>query len=120
VHHESGTAWGISFPDLPGCMSAADRFEDLPAAAAEAVALWLEVDGEHGRAAPPPRRIEDILTHADAKGAVSFLPVKAPTVDRVVRLNITLPGPLVQRIDAVAGERGRSAFLARAARRALA
>jgi predicted RNase H-like HicB family nuclease len=120
VHHEAGSAWGITFPDLAGCISAADRFEDLPAQAEEAVALWLETAIEAGQAVPAPRDLAAIRRHVDAKGAVSFLPITAPLTDHCIRLNITLPESLVQRIDAQVGSRQRSGFLARAARLALA
>ena len=42
VHKDPDSAWGVSFPDLPGCHSAADDFGDLLANAAEALALWFE------------------------------------------------------------------------------
>lgn len=120
VHHDQGSAWGITFPDLPGCVSAADRFEDLPVQAQEAVALWLEVEAEAGRPAPAPSALDALRRHEDAEDAVSFLPIPAPATDRCVRLNITLPESLVHRIDAQVGERERSGFLAKAARLALA
>lgn len=120
VHHDSGSAWGIVFPDLPGCVSAADRFEDLPAMAEAAVALWLETAIDAGQTIPKPSSLDAIRRHADAVDALSFIPVVAPTRDRCVRLNITLPEPLVQRIDAKVGAGHRSGFLAQAARLALA
>lgn len=43
VHHDGQGAIGLTFPDFPGCFSAADRLEDLASQAAEALALWLDV-----------------------------------------------------------------------------
>jgi predicted RNase H-like HicB family nuclease len=120
VHHEGDSAWGIVFPDLPGCFSAADEFADLPAAAAEAVALHLEGLAEDGVAPPTPGSLDAVRAHIDAAGAVSFLPVPAPDPERCIRVNVSLPEALVQRIDARVGPRGRSAFLAEGARQALA
>ena len=58
----------------------------------------------------------------DAQGAVTSLPIPAPDPDpdRCVRVSISLPAALVQRIDGRVGPRQRSAFLAAAARAALA
>lgn len=116
VHHDAGTAWGLTFPDLPGCFSAADEFADLPAQGAEAVALWLEQAAADGRDWPAASSLDAVRGHQDADGAVSFLPIAAPSQDRCVRLNVTLPESLVHRIDARVGPRGRSSFLASAAR----
>ena len=120
VHHDADSAWGIVFPDLPGCVSAADCFEDLPNQAQEAVALWLETAIDAGQAIPTASHLDAIRKHVDADGAVSFLPIPAPVDDRCIRLNITLPETLVHRIDAQVGAGERSGFLARAARLALA
>ncbi|SHI18900.1 type II toxin-antitoxin system HicB family antitoxin [Pollutimonas bauzanensis] len=37
VHKEPGSAYGIIFPDFPGCFSAADHIRDIAANAQEAV-----------------------------------------------------------------------------------
>lgn len=42
VHKDAESAYGVSFPDLPGCFSAADKEEDIEANAAEALTLWFE------------------------------------------------------------------------------
>jgi predicted RNase H-like HicB family nuclease len=42
VHKDPDSAFGISFPDLPGCFSAADTEDEVLPNAAEALALWLE------------------------------------------------------------------------------
>ena len=43
LHQEGDSAYGLAFPQFPGCLSAADRIEDLPAMAAEALGLWFEM-----------------------------------------------------------------------------
>lgn len=87
VHQEGSSAWGICFPDLPGCFSAADDFADLPAQAAEAVALHLEGLIAEGRAEPKPSTLAQVQAHQDSKGAVSFLPISA------IRRRIVTPSP---------------------------
>ena len=42
VHKNADSSYGVSFPDLPGCFSAADELSDLSKAAQEAVELHFE------------------------------------------------------------------------------
>ena len=71
VHKDPDSAFGVTFPDLPGCFSAADGEGDLIDNAREAVALWAEDD-----ALPPPSGIEAIRarpTVAEALREGAFL-----------------------------------------------
>src|SRR3569833_1554860 len=38
VHKDEGTSYGVSFPDVPGCISAGDTFEEAVANAVQALA----------------------------------------------------------------------------------
>ena len=42
VHKENDSAFGITFPDAPGCFSAADEESDLLTNAQEALSLFVE------------------------------------------------------------------------------
>jgi predicted RNase H-like HicB family nuclease len=42
VHKDPESAYGISFPDAPGCFSAADELDDLFATAEDSIAAWIE------------------------------------------------------------------------------
>ena len=42
VHKDEGSAFGVTFPDLPGCFSAADRIDEVLPNACEALELWFE------------------------------------------------------------------------------
>ena len=42
VHQNGESAYGLSFPDLPGCFAAADSWEKISVAAVEALELWFE------------------------------------------------------------------------------
>jgi len=42
VHKDADSGFGVIFPDLPGCFSAADRLEDVLPNAVEALELWFE------------------------------------------------------------------------------
>ncbi|MCW2370185.1 type II toxin-antitoxin system HicB family antitoxin [Sphingobium sp. B11D3D] len=67
VHKGADSAFGVTFPDLPGCFSAADDANDVVPQALDALALWFE-DQE----VVAPSSLDDIRAlHADelAKGA---------------------------------------------------
>ena len=69
VHSGPASAFGIHFPDLPGCFSAADRFEDIWPNAREALALWFE-NGENVE----PRDLAGVAAEvADDLAAGAFL-----------------------------------------------
>jgi predicted RNase H-like HicB family nuclease len=42
VRKDQGSAWGMEFPGLPGCFSAADKFGEIVPNAREALSLWHE------------------------------------------------------------------------------
>jgi predicted RNase H-like HicB family nuclease len=70
VHKDQNSAYGMSFPDAPGCFSAADEIDDLFAMAAEALELWAEGMREDGDPLPPPRDLSEIK--ADPKWCDNF------------------------------------------------
>jgi hypothetical protein len=73
---------------------------------------------EDGEEAPAPSSLEAIMADPENGDAVAFLVTLRAPADRTVRVNITLPERLLRRIDERATN--RSAFLARAAEKALA
>lgn len=112
VHKEKDSAFGVQFPDMPGCFSATDGMDDLVANAAGALSLWAE-DTE----LPPHCSIEKITASKDiaadlAEGA--FL-VSVPYTEndtRVVTANISLEHGTLKAIDTAAKQHEftRSAF----------
>ena len=116
VHHDDGSAYGGTFPDFPGCFTAADDLADLPRMAQEALEVFF--DGEDADIAQP----SDISRwKSDAAYQDGFWLLVEIDLTRVnakpLRLNVSLPAHLVQRIDryAEAHHMTRSGFLARAA-----
>lgn len=111
-------AHGVIFPDFPGCVAAADTWQELPSAAQEAVEAHFAGSKE---AIPQPSRLEDLSKDPEyGGGAWMLFDIDLSRVNaKSVRLNISLPERLVQRIDAEAERRrlSRSAFLALAAER---
>jgi predicted RNase H-like HicB family nuclease len=55
VHKDEGTSYGVSFPDVPGCISAGDTFEEAVDNAADALAFHFAGMREDGDAIPAPR-----------------------------------------------------------------
>lgn len=116
VHKDADSAFGVSFPDLPGCFSAADRIEDVLPNAAEALSLWFE-----GKAAVAPSRLDQVQAAvADDLAEGAFL-IAVPHIRndlRATRVNVSLERGVLDAIDRAARERSltRSAFIAQAAR----
>ena len=119
IHHE-GDAYGVSFPDFPGCTTVANDLDSAVAKAGEVLAFHTEGLAEDGPL-PRPRSLSELKSDPDfcedAKDAVLVLvPYEPPT--RAVRINITLEESLLARVDrsADAASETRSGYLAEAAR----
>ncbi|PTW62049.1 HicB-like antitoxin of HicAB toxin-antitoxin system [Breoghania corrubedonensis] len=99
VHQDEGSAFGIQFPDLPGCFSAADSEEDLITNAQEALALYLEDE-----AAPQARSVIEINNDPEvkaelAKGAFLIAVPWLTLSGRTKKANITLDAGLLDAIE---------------------
>ncbi|MGD1324962.1 type II toxin-antitoxin system HicB family antitoxin [Pandoraea pnomenusa] len=118
VWQEGDSAFGATFPDLPGVHTAADTLDDLERMAQEAVELMYEDSDEQIPA--PTYDIKKLHANEvdDGTGFWMFVEIDLSKVSsKSVRLNISLPERLVHQIDAAAEKRhmSRSAFLALAA-----
>lgn len=116
VHKETDSAFGVHFPDLPGCYSAADDLDQLLPNAIEAMSLWFE--DQDVVPSSPVERIRELAAEDLAEGA--FL-VMVPWIGRSrkpARVNISIDQAMLAAIDSAASLRRltRSAFLAEAAR----
>jgi predicted RNase H-like HicB family nuclease len=60
VHKDKGTSYGVSFPDVPGCISAGNRFEEAVANAAEALAGHFALMESDGDSIPAARSFEEL------------------------------------------------------------
>ncbi len=65
LHKDEGTSYGVSFPDVPGCISAGDTFEQAVANAAEALAGHFALMQSDSEAIPAPRRYEELKRDPD-------------------------------------------------------
>ena len=119
VHKEKDSAFGVEFPDLPGCFSAADDLDNVVLNAREALALWFE-DEE----AKAPSSLEEITRQAaEALKGGAFV-IAVPHLTRSgqsKRINVSMDSGLIAAIDGAAERSGttRSAYLSQAAEKAL-
>ncbi|CDG86120.1 type II toxin-antitoxin system HicB family antitoxin [Janthinobacterium agaricidamnosum] len=120
VWKDANSAYGASFPDLPGVNTAADELHDLSKAAQEAV----EVMYDRETNIPAASAIEKWTSNPDyADGFWMLVNIDLSKVNtKPVRLNISLPESLLRDIDQFAKSHHltRSGFLAQAAMRAMA
>ena len=117
IDKDPDSAYGVRFPEVPGCFSAADTFEDIVPSAIEALSLFFE-DTEP----LPPRGLERVREQvADdiAGGAVLMMIPYVRDRKRVVRVNLSLEKGFLDTLDEAARMRGmtRSAFVEKAATR---
>jgi predicted RNase H-like HicB family nuclease len=61
IHRDEGSDYGVSFPDLPGLISAGSTLDEARQMGAAALALHLEGLAEQGEAAPEPSSLEAIM-----------------------------------------------------------
>jgi predicted RNase H-like HicB family nuclease len=123
IHKEPNSVYGVSFPDVPGCISAGDTIDEAVRNAVEALPAHIRMLETDGDPVPEPRDFDaiandDSLADDRAEAMTTVIPLLR---DRgaSVRVNVSLDRGLLEAIDAAARERGltRSAFLASAARR---
>lgn len=85
VHKDAGSAYGVTFPDAPGCFSAADAIDDVFANAAEAIALWTAAMIEDHKDIPMPRDLSELKRNRQwaesFADAALVIAVPAPRVD---------------------------------------
>jgi predicted RNase H-like HicB family nuclease len=123
IIHKSATTYGVSFPDLPGCIAAGSSEQDALTNAAAAVAFHIEHMSDHGDTLPLPRSLDQIRADPqfmdDFEGCIAVALVPYLPRGRTVRINITIDEHLLAAIDRAAKDSGstRSGLLADAARR---
>ena len=121
IHRESGSDYGVSFPDFPGCITAGATLDEAVEMGQEALGLHIRGMVEDGEPVPAPSSLEAIMAHAENRDATAVLMVAPVMPAKIVRVNISLPEDVLGEIDRYAEQQGltRSAFLARAAKQAI-
>lgn len=120
-------AYGVTFPDLPGCTAMGDTVDEAIANAQESLRAWVEATTALGTALPESRTADQLLREPEVRDALSegavlsrVLLIRA--LGRTVKANMTLDSGTLAAIDAAAERLGvsRSALVERMARETLA
>lgn len=120
IHEEENRSFGVSFPDFPGCVSAATNLNDAIARAAVALAAHVKAMGEHNQTLPALRTIDDIRrTLAIQEAIIAAVPVDLP--GKSIPVQITINEHLLEALDRSARASGttRSEKIAEALRASL-
>ena len=93
MHTDNGVRFGVTVPDLPGCFSAGDTFDEALESVVEAIDLHLEGMIENGAEIPVPRAINEHRLNPDyADGIWAVVDVDVTRFDgRAEKINITAP-----------------------------
>ena len=122
VHKDKGSDFGVSFPDLPGCITAGNTIDEAKDMAQDSLALHIKGMIEDQERIPSPAKLEDIMDDPDYSDAAAILVVSVSEAKpRSVRVNITVPEDMLRKIDTAAKKRGmsRSSFLVHVAQNAI-
>ena len=119
-------AYGVHFPDLPGCTAMGATLKEAVVNAADAMRDWVDVTVERGGGIPEARTIEalraDPEVHEDiAAGALLRSVPLVRHYGRPAKANLSIDAGILAAIDAEAKRRKltRSAFIELMARHAL-
>jgi predicted RNase H-like HicB family nuclease len=77
IHKEPDSDFGVSFPDLPGCVTAASTLEEARAFASEALALHLDGLADSSEPVPTASTFEAIMADPENRDALAVL-IEAP------------------------------------------
>jgi predicted RNase H-like HicB family nuclease len=119
-------AYGVMFPDLPGCVAMGWTVEDVLANVEQSLRDWVEAIEENGEKVPTPKAIEKLRRDRDvakalAAGAtLATVPLVRET-GKPTKANLSIDSGILAAIDEEAARRKltRSAFVEMMARRIL-
>lgn len=122
IHKDADSDYGVSFPDIPGVITAGSNLDEARKLATEALAFHLQGLAKDGEAVPESSTLEQIMAIAENKDGVAVLIDAPPAEVKSVRVNVTLPADVLGEIDKYAEREGftRSGFLVQAAKKAMA
>lgn len=120
IHHEENTAYGVTVPDIPGCFSAGDSFDEALENTVNAINDHLELLAIDGETAPAASSIQELINNDDYSDATwGFVDIDTTSfMGKTEKLNVTLPTIVTRQVDKLVSSgraKNRSAFLAEAA-----
>lgn len=89
IHKDTDSDFGVSFPDLPGVITAGLTFDEALDMAEDALALHLEGLAEDGDASPEPSSLEQIMSDPDNRSKVAILVSVKDDQPKVIRGHVT-------------------------------
>ena len=111
-------AYGVVFPDLPGCTAMGKTMDEALANAAESLRDWAEVTEEGGRKIPRPRNLEALRRDTEVKSALAAGAGLATVAlvresGRPIKANLSIDSGVLAAMDEEAQRRKltRSAFV---------
>jgi predicted RNase H-like HicB family nuclease len=119
IHKVADSDFGVSFPDLPGVVTAGTTLDEARELAEEALALHIEGLVDDGEVIPEPSTLEQVMSDPDNRSGVAILVSVKSDQPKVVRVNVTLPEDILEQIDEYAQAHGftRSGLLVQAAKK---
>ena len=119
IHKDTGSDFGVSFPDFAGVVTAGTSLDEARAMAEEALAFHIPGLVEDGEAIPEPSTLEEVMSDPDNRSGVAILVAVRSDQPKAVRVNVTLPDDVLKQIDNYAEAHGytRSGLLAQAAKK---
>ncbi len=119
IHKDADSHFGVSFPDFPGVVTAGTSLDDARVMAEEALTLHIEGLAQDGEAIPEPSGLEEVMSDPENRSGVAILVSVKTDQPRAIRVNVTLPGDVLEQIDKFAEAHGytRSGFLTQAAKK---
>ena len=119
IHKDTGSGYGVTVPDLPGCFSVGDTLDEAIESAREAIACHIEGLLMDGEPVPAKASLEQHQGNEDYRDGVwAIVAVDISKLSsKTKRVNITLPERVLAIVDQAAVREGqsRSGLLARAA-----
>ena len=122
IHKDPDSQFGVSFPDLPGVITAGTTLDDARAMAEEALAFHIQGLIEDGEAVPEASSLDEIMSDPENRSGVAILVSLRHDQPKIVRVNVTFPEDVLEQIDRYAEVHGytRSGLLAQAAKKLMA
>lgn len=103
IHKDSGSDYGVTVPDLPGCFSAGETVDEALSMAKDAIETHVEGLLLEGDSLPETLALEDHLGNPDLADAAYWALVEVDLTKlsgKTRRINVTVPDLLLRQIDA--------------------
>ncbi|MCD9528341.1 type II toxin-antitoxin system HicB family antitoxin [Photobacterium carnosum] len=95
------TAYSVWFPDLDGCFTAGDTYDEALINAPDAIDMYLEDLADNGKTPPTPTKIEAHINDPEYVGFLwSIVDIDvSPYMGGTVKIDVNLPRLLLKKID---------------------